>query len=171
MKQQKTLEKRRIFSERLRKLVTERGTQLNQLAAAVGVNDSAVTQWLSKSAGCKGSNLEKVAQFFSVPVEYLTGAIDYVPSQGRQFREGAGAGESIENWRVRAIRAEERLESAIRQLDAMGDTLKAEARRLQNGHVSVLPHIGSSKAEQPTQQDVQDAIKMIDELEKTRGKQ
>lgn len=140
MKQQKTLEKRRIFSERLSKLVTERGTQLNHLAAAVGVGDSAVTQWLSQMAGCKGSNLAKVAEYFNVPIEYLTGAIDYVPSRPRPLRENE---ESIDAWRLRAIRAEERLEAVVQYLNSASENLRAEARRIQIGHVSDLPLKGS----------------------------
>lgn len=111
--------------------------------------ESAINHWRSGASGCKGSNLEKVAAFFSVPIEYLTGAIDHVPPKARVVRETDL--DSIDDWRVRAIRAEERLENAVRQMEAMADTLRAEARRLQNGQLSVLPQIGSdpNKAREP----------------------
>lgn len=63
------------FAQKLEILLNRDGASRGKLARSVGVHTSTVTNWLSGKEP-KIESLIKVAEFFGVPVAYLTGETD-----------------------------------------------------------------------------------------------
>lgn len=63
------------FAQKLEFLIDRNNVSRGKLARAVGVHTSTVTNWLSGKEP-KIERLVKVAEFFNVPVAYLTGDME-----------------------------------------------------------------------------------------------
>lgn len=62
------------LGERLRGLRAEKGVTQQQVAAAVGVNKSAVSFWELDINEPKATYIKKLADYFDVTCDYLLGA-------------------------------------------------------------------------------------------------
>lgn len=140
--------KLRIFSERVRWKMSERGLQSNELASVLGVEPSSVSNWMTGRNRAKGKNLRDLAKELNCSVSYL---------KGEESAEPAGLRESppqseTELWKRRANVAEKKLNdlrAALRSLiDLSSDSPQAGGSEL----VSMLRAAGvQAEAElQPT---------------------
>lgn len=65
------MNQREIFSKNLKKLFNESGKQQIELAEYLKVTKPLVTIWLRGTSYPRIDTLEKIAQFFGVPISYL----------------------------------------------------------------------------------------------------
>ena len=66
-----------MFSERLKDLRTERGLNQSALAEALGTTQRKVSYWETGKVEPDLFSLCKLAEFFSVSLDYLVGLKDY----------------------------------------------------------------------------------------------
>lgn len=64
------------FSERLKELREEKNISLEKLSKAVGIGTSSLSRWENQQADVKGSQLDVLADFFGVTVDFLLGRED-----------------------------------------------------------------------------------------------
>lgn len=64
------------FSERLKELRVERSLTQRQLAQAVGLSQTAITQWENKLREPSASVIITLSRFFNVTTDYLLGEED-----------------------------------------------------------------------------------------------
>lgn len=99
--QQKSSEKLRLFSERLRSRIARLGLQQNELAEKVGVEPGAVGNWVKGLNAARGEHLRRVAEVLGVEVGWLSGE--------QELRESEGGYGTAEEWRAKALESERRL--------------------------------------------------------------
>ena len=70
-----------IVSERMTKVMDERGIKGNKLAKAMGVTESTISKWKSgaMSEGASIESLIKLAKALGVTLDFLVGMSDYLP--------------------------------------------------------------------------------------------
>lgn len=112
----------KVFSERLRWQMKKLGLQANELAARLGVEPSAVSNWVNGENMAKGKNLRNLAGELQCSIEWLTGQETGEPAALMTRDEPNTL--SIEEWMRRAIVAEERLEMVLDQLEDLQARLK-----------------------------------------------
>jgi len=61
------------FHERLQELMKKQGLTKYRLARDLGITDAVVGRWANGVAIPRGANLEKLASYFGVSVDYLLG--------------------------------------------------------------------------------------------------
>ena len=66
-----------LFSDRLRDLRTERGLNQSRLAQAIGVTQRKVSYWETGMVEPDLLSLCKLAEYFSVSLDFLVGLKDY----------------------------------------------------------------------------------------------
>lgn len=71
-----------MFYQRIEKLCLEKGISVTAFGAKIGVSGASVSDWKNKNARPRNSTIAKAAQYFEVPVEYLTGETDDRNPQG-----------------------------------------------------------------------------------------
>ena len=76
MAEQKYRKKNRI-GKRLKKLLGTRGISVNTLSKEIGVSRSALFDYLNEVKNPTDKTLNMIADYFSVPVEYLTNSFSY----------------------------------------------------------------------------------------------
>ena len=60
-----------LFSERLQSLRKERGITIYQLASSLGIMRATIYRWECGKTFPKSEDMERVADFFGVPVDYF----------------------------------------------------------------------------------------------------
>lgn len=106
-----------IFSDRLKKVMAEKGINQEALAKGVGVSQGAVSGWLNKTTP-SSDKISKISKFLNVSAEWLlTG------SAAKPYSLGFMGTDEIESrlkeempvygtdWKTRAIEAEQKLEA------------------------------------------------------------
>lgn len=63
--------------ERYLELLKEKGVKTSDVAKATGIHPSTFTDWKKKKSSPKYDKLEKIAAYFEVQVDYLTGKTEY----------------------------------------------------------------------------------------------
>lgn len=105
----------KVFSERLRWQMKKLGLQANELAARLGVEPSAVSNWVNGENMAKGKNLRNLAGQLQCSIEWLTGQETGEPAALMTRDEPNHL--TLEQWMHRAILAEERLALVLDQLE------------------------------------------------------
>lgn len=65
-----------MFNEILKKLMTEKNISNYRLAKEIGVSNSTIANWLNGTAHPNNERLQKLSEYFAVPVDYLLGKTD-----------------------------------------------------------------------------------------------
>ena len=65
-----------MFNEILKKLMTEKNISYYRLAKEIGVSNSTIANWLNGTAHPNNERLQKLSEYFAVPVDYLLGKTD-----------------------------------------------------------------------------------------------
>ena len=65
------------FAKRFKQLRIEKKVTLRQLAVAIGVSDSAVSQWELGKTSILLEHAILVADYFNVSIDYLAGRTEY----------------------------------------------------------------------------------------------
>lgn len=68
--------KLKIFAERLRELMDEKGLYPKKLEAETGINDSIINRWLGHIYHPKVEHVFTLARYFNVSAGYLIGLED-----------------------------------------------------------------------------------------------
>ncbi len=66
-----------LFAERLRDLRTERGLNQSELAEKIGTTQRKVSYWETGKVEPDFLSLSKLAEFFSVSIDFLVGLKEY----------------------------------------------------------------------------------------------
>lgn len=66
-----------LFAERLRDLRTERGLNQSELAEKIGTTQRKVSYWETGKVEPDLLSLSKLAEFFSVSIDFLVGLKEY----------------------------------------------------------------------------------------------
>lgn len=104
--QQKNTEKLRVFSERLRTRMARLSLQANEVAEKLGVEPSAVSNWMAGKNLAKGENMRKLTGLLECSATWLLGE-----SEDVMLMKEDGPQVSHSYWQRRAIDAERRLEN------------------------------------------------------------
>jgi transcriptional regulator with XRE-family HTH domain len=104
--QQKKSEKLRLFSERFKEALGRANFQDNEIAAKVGVEPSAISNWRQGRNMAKGRNLRRLAEVLKCRPGWLLG-------EGSAEEAGTMSAprspEGHDSWRHRALAAEKKL--------------------------------------------------------------
>lgn len=74
--------------ERFKKLIEEKGIKTAEVARQTGIHPSMFTDWEKGKSSPKIDKLQKIADYFGVRLEYLTGASPYRTDKERLDAEG-----------------------------------------------------------------------------------
>lgn len=66
-----------FIGDRIKELISERGTDIKTLAENLGLNQNVVYRWLKHYTSIKLSNLIKLSDYFNCSIEYLSGRKGY----------------------------------------------------------------------------------------------
>lgn len=61
-----------MYYEQFEKLLAQRGVKPAEVARATGIQTATLTQWKKGAYTPKADKLQKIADYFKVPLEYLT---------------------------------------------------------------------------------------------------
>ena len=65
-----------MFNEILKKLMAEKNISNYRLAKDISVSNSTIANWLNGTAHPNNERLQKLSDYFAVPVDYLLGKTD-----------------------------------------------------------------------------------------------
>lgn len=144
--QQKNTEKLRVFSERLRTRMARLSLQANEVAEKLGVEPSAVSNWMAGKNLAKGENMRNLKDLLDCSAAWLLGESDDV----MVLQDSAGESELLK-WKRRAVDAERRLENVR---NGMRYLIDASASTPTNSVVASEVQQGLAKAARTSEERV-----------------
>lgn len=66
-----------LVAERIKELMKDAGLKQKQFAEKIGVGQSTISEWLTKTNEPSINSLWLIADYFSVTVDYLIGRAEY----------------------------------------------------------------------------------------------
>ena len=110
-----------MFYERFIALCNVRGVTPSSVAEAIGISNANATYW-KKGSMPSSKNLQKLADYFEVPVDYLLGTNDAVTVD---FSDKSREYETISKAEVESCRLF--LTDLLREIDTLSERVRDEA--------------------------------------------